>query len=93
MACSVRGRSGCRAVQGGGGQAAMRDEAAAGSGVVDVVALETIKSVSGQHVTEIAHARLKGYVGDACDACGSFTLVRNGTCLKCDSCGATSGCS
>jgi len=86
-------RSGLRAVQGGGGQSAMLDVAAAGSGVVDVVAMETIKSVSGQHVTEIAHARLKGYVGDACDACGSFTLVRNGTCLKCDSCGATSGCS
>ena len=29
-------------------------------------------------------ARLKGYVGDPCSACGNFTLVRNGTCLKCD---------
>ena len=38
-------------------------------------------------------ARLKGYVGDACSECGNFTLVRNGTCLKCDTCGATSGCS
>ena len=38
-------------------------------------------------------ARLKGYVGDACGECGNFTLVRNGTCLKCDTCGATSGCS
>ena len=35
----------------------------------------------------------KGYSGDACNECGQFTLVRNGTCLKCDSCGATSGCS
>jgi ribonucleoside-diphosphate reductase alpha chain len=35
----------------------------------------------------------KGYAGDACGDCGQFTLVRNGTCLKCDSCGATSGCS
>jgi len=35
----------------------------------------------------------KGYCGDACNECGQFTLVRNGTCLKCDSCGATSGCS
>ncbi|MDP9018504.1 MAG: vitamin B12-dependent ribonucleotide reductase, partial [Candidatus Eremiobacteraeota bacterium] len=35
----------------------------------------------------------KGYSGDACGDCGQFTLVRNGTCLKCDSCGATSGCS
>ena len=35
----------------------------------------------------------KGYSGDPCNECGQFTLVRNGTCLKCDSCGATSGCS
>ncbi len=35
----------------------------------------------------------KGYSGDACTQCGGFTLVRNGTCLKCDSCGTTSGCS
>jgi len=38
-------------------------------------------------------ARLKGYEGDACQECGSLTLVRNGTCLKCMTCGATSGCS
>ncbi len=38
-------------------------------------------------------ARLKGYTGDPCPECGSFTLVRNGTCLKCDTCGATTGCS
>ncbi|MEM8819347.1 MAG: vitamin B12-dependent ribonucleotide reductase [Pseudomonadota bacterium] len=41
----------------------------------------------------IAEARMKGYEGDACAECGNFTLVRNGTCLKCDTCGATSGCS
>ena len=35
----------------------------------------------------------KGYAGDACGECGLFTLVRNGTCLKCDTCGTTSGCS
>ncbi len=38
-------------------------------------------------------ARLKGYEGDPCGSCGNFTLVRNGTCLKCDTCGSTSGCS
>ncbi|MEO1292318.1 MAG: vitamin B12-dependent ribonucleotide reductase [Pseudomonadota bacterium] len=38
-------------------------------------------------------AKMKGYEGDACGECGNFTLVRNGTCLKCDTCGATSGCS
>jgi ribonucleoside-diphosphate reductase alpha chain len=38
-------------------------------------------------------ARLKGYVGEACEECGNFTLVRNGKCLKCDTCGGTTGCS
>jgi ribonucleoside-diphosphate reductase alpha chain len=38
-------------------------------------------------------ARLKGYEGDPCPDCGQFMLVRNGTCLKCDGCGATTGCS
>jgi len=38
-------------------------------------------------------AKLKGYEGDPCRECGQFTLVRNGTCLKCNSCGGTSGCS
>jgi len=38
-------------------------------------------------------ARLQGYEGDACPECGQFTLVRNGSCLKCNSCGATTGCS
>ena len=42
---------------------------------------------------EIRAARLKGYEGDMCSECGQFTMVRNGTCLKCDTCGATSGCS
>ena len=31
----------------------------------------------------------KGYEGEACGECGNFTLVRNGTCLKCDTCGST----
>ncbi len=42
---------------------------------------------------QITVARMKGYEGDACGECGQFTLVRNGSCLKCQSCGATTGCS
>ena len=38
-------------------------------------------------------ARMKGYVGESCPECANFTLVRNGTCLKCDTCGSTTGCS
>ena len=39
------------------------------------------------------HARLKGYEGDPCPECGQLTLIRSGSCCKCDTCGATSGCS
>jgi ribonucleoside-diphosphate reductase alpha chain len=38
-------------------------------------------------------AKIRGYEGEDCRECGNFTLVRNGTCLKCDTCGGTSGCS
>jgi ribonucleoside-diphosphate reductase alpha chain len=43
--------------------------------------------------TAVQHAKWMGYEGDPCPECGSLTLVRNGTCLKCDSCGGTTGCS
>jgi len=42
---------------------------------------------------KIKAARMQGYAGDACGDCGNFTLVRNGTCLKCNTCGSTTGCS
>jgi ribonucleoside-diphosphate reductase alpha chain len=42
---------------------------------------------------KIRTARLKGYEGDPCGECGQLTLVRSGACSKCDTCGATSGCS
>jgi ribonucleoside-diphosphate reductase alpha chain len=44
-------------------------------------------------ITEVQEARQKGYEGDPCPECKQFTMVRNGTCLKCDTCGSTSGCS
>jgi ribonucleoside-diphosphate reductase alpha chain len=40
-----------------------------------------------------AEAKAKGYEGEMCGECMNFTLVRNGTCLKCDTCGSTTGCS
>ena len=42
---------------------------------------------------EREHAQRKGYEGDPCNDCGQFMLTRNGTCLKCAGCGATTGCS
>ncbi len=42
---------------------------------------------------KMTEARMKGYEGEACPSCQSFTLLRNGSCMKCDSCGETTGCS
>jgi len=44
-------------------------------------------------VDERTKAKMQGYEGDPCGDCGNYTLVRNGTCMKCNTCGATSGCS
>ena len=65
-----------------------------------IAASETTVLVAGSSaLAETPHAdmarvaRMKGYEGDSCDECGNFTLVRNGTCLKCMTCGSTTGCS
>jgi ribonucleoside-diphosphate reductase alpha chain len=63
------------------------------------VATEVLElTVTAEHrhdprLEAIRQARMKGYEGDSCGECGNFTLLRNGTCLKCDTCGSTSGCS
>jgi ribonucleoside-diphosphate reductase alpha chain len=45
------------------------------------------------HAEQRLEAKAKGYEGEMCGECGNFTLVRNGTCMKCDTCGSTTGCS
>ncbi len=50
-------------------------------------------SVKARDADRRLEARIRGYEGEHCRECGNFTLVRNGTCLKCDTCGGTSGCS
>jgi ribonucleoside-diphosphate reductase alpha chain len=58
-------------------------------------AMTTTTAVASGSVSMDARtkARLQGYEGEACGECGNYTLVRNGTCMKCNTCGATSGCS
>jgi ribonucleoside-diphosphate reductase alpha chain len=69
------------------------------AGTLAVAASERIETVefatlsADPRIEKIREARMKGYEGDSCGECGNFTLVRNGTCLKCDTCGSTSGCS
>jgi ribonucleoside-diphosphate reductase alpha chain len=60
---------------------------------IEIVEREVTVSSQASRARKVAEARIKGYEGDACGNCGNFTLVRNGTCLKCDSCGTTTGCS
>ena len=43
--------------------------------------------------TNVPEFTMQGYTGNMCSECQNFTMVRNGTCEKCDTCGATSGCS
>jgi len=47
----------------------------------------------GEKTAMVSAAKAKGYTGNSCSECGQMTMVRNGSCEKCDSCGATSGCS
>jgi ribonucleoside-diphosphate reductase alpha chain len=66
----------------------------AGGVTAQVTALEAAMSGSqGSRAQRAAEARMKGFEGDSCGNCGNFTLVRNGTCMKCNTCGSTTGCS
>jgi ribonucleoside-diphosphate reductase alpha chain len=65
----------------------------AGALAVSSETLEIAALAPDPRMEKIREARMKGYEGDSCGECGNFTLVRNGTCLKCDTCGSTSGCS
>jgi len=58
-----------------------------------VVVMQKTTGDEARVSAKIREARIKGYEGDPCPECGQFTMVRNGTCLKCESCGGTSGCS
>ncbi|MDB2497810.1 vitamin B12-dependent ribonucleotide reductase [Alphaproteobacteria bacterium] len=58
------------------------------------VASGTNRTKGGQNAADLVQqARMQGYEGEACPECQNFTLVRNGTCLKCNTCGGTTGCS
>jgi ribonucleoside-diphosphate reductase alpha chain len=54
---------------------------------------ELFKTESFALKNKVKQAIERGYTGDVCTECQSMTMVRNGTCLKCMTCGATSGCS
>ncbi len=59
----------------------------------DVNSEEQVLIRNSTSISKEIEAKIKGYEGEACQECGNFTLVRNGTCMKCNTCGSTSGCS
>ena len=59
----------------------------------EIVTQTQVTKITESRRSAVHVARMKGYEGDACSDCGNFTLVRNGTCMKCETCGTTSGCS
>jgi len=61
--------------------------------VTEVEVTTETKTTSINKNEERVKSMMQGYTGNSCDDCGNFTMVRNGTCEKCDTCGATSGCS
>ena len=86
-------------LEGGAGHAA-RANGAATDGHIAIGEATTVVAIENGVMAEVDRrlaatrdTRLGGYVGDACGECGNFTLVRNGTCLKCVTCGGTTGCS
>ncbi len=54
---------------------------------------ESVVSSKNSFNSQVKQAIERGYTGDICSECQSMTMVRNGTCLKCMTCGSTSGCS
>ncbi len=63
-----------------------------GAAVAEVATSASVTTVAAS-MDERTKAKMQGYEGDPCGDCGNYTLVRNGTCMKCNTCGATSGCS
>lgn len=56
-------------------------------------AQESVVKKSDSYESDYDKAKQMGYTGEACPECGSMTMVRNGTCMKCITCGSTTGCS
>ena len=81
-------------LQGGSTTARSLDMSAPMSRLAVAMRSETsIEAVSAVMIDPRTKAKMQGYEGDPCGECGNYTLVRNGTCLKCNTCGGTTGCS
>ncbi|WP_093972406.1 vitamin B12-dependent ribonucleotide reductase [Boseongicola aestuarii] len=88
-----RAPQGLMVVQGGAGATALNTTGDAVATLETVVKSETAIATGTVSMDARTKAKMQGYEGDPCGDCGNYTLVRNGTCMKCNTCGATSGCS
>jgi ribonucleoside-diphosphate reductase alpha chain len=77
------------------GATALKQEAQVAPSALDQLPWTTAKAQDAKALVaeRRAEAKARGYEGEACPECLNFTLVRNGTCMKCDTCGGTTGCS
>ena len=66
---------------------------AVATGMAEAATTYEVAEVKVTQMDARTKAKMQGYEGDPCGDCGNYTLVRNGTCMKCNTCGATSGCS
>ncbi len=73
----------------------------AGSGSFRALDCEMVESMGGplqiaskghKNGVHATSAKEQGYSGDVCDICGSSRVRRKGSCLGCDECGSSSGC-
>ena len=51
--------------------------------VVEKTIVSKTLATKGPVIDDRFKAKMQGYEGDACGECGNYTLVRNGTCMKC----------
>jgi len=81
-------------LQGGGQTTRTLETSALTDGALAVATrTETAVETVAMSMDSRTKAKMQGYEGDPCGECGNYTLVRNGTCMKCNTCGGTSGCS
>jgi ribonucleoside-diphosphate reductase alpha chain len=78
---------------GGGGGGSLQTSTGSSTTAAPMSVSDEVRQATDKKMAAIREARIKGYEGESCPECANFTLVRNGTCLKCDTCGTTTGCS
>jgi ribonucleoside-diphosphate reductase alpha chain len=74
-------------------EAAFEERADEAAAVFTDAAAQEASDAKALSVARRQQSILRGYTGNECSECHNFTMVRNGTCEKCDTCGSTSGCS